>query len=699
MPNRERLRAWSLALLPLVVVLLVGGWAYRTIDGMLRDRAVDRLTAALDAVEAGLQALAEGHRTLVRRVASEPEVHALLRQVASRHELRPEELRRLPELPILDDRIVSVIGSHGIENYAFIDTTGRILASSDHGLIGRTSTVYGPDHRQRLRAGQAIMLPPFVVEDVDTAGATLGPPHSATLVATGVFSEQGALLGWLDMRIDADADYVRVIGSPRTGTTGEVILFDGGGRLLSPSRFESELRQTGLLPRSTSVVPIGLLRLADPGGDLLAGFRTDQPPEAWPLTRAVAAATAGGSGHDVRGYRSYLGRDVIGAWRWYPVAAIGLAAEMTREEAYAPAAIVRRAVLALLGLLALGAALIGLGFNLLKRARARAEKAERLGQYTLERLIGEGAMGNVYRARHALLRRPTAIKLLRRERMTERGRGRFEREAQVTSQLAHPNTVAVYDYGHTDEGNLYYAMEYLRGLTLDEVVKRSGPLGDRRLVHVLKQVAGSLAEAHAMGLVHRDIKPQNIMLCHRGGVPDLVKVFDFGLAKGSSDERNVALTGEGAAVGTPLYMAPEAATSSEIVDARADLYSLGVVAYFLATGQPPFMAGTAKEVFRKHADERPVTPSEKSGRGIAPELEQVILRCLAKDRDMRPDSARALLAMLEDVVEPALGAWTTEEADAWWREHAPDRIGIQAALAEPVAGHLAVDLASRAGGR
>lgn len=698
MPAREKLRAWSLALLPLVVVTLVGLWAYRTIDGMLRQRAIDRLAAALDAVEAGLQGLAEGHRTLVRRVAAEPEVHALLRRIAVQRDLRPEELRRLPELSLLDDQIVSIIGSHGIENYGFLDTTGRILASSDRGLVGRTSTVYGAEHRRRLREGRAITLPPFVVQDLDTAGAVVGPPHSAMLVATGVFGDSGNLLGWLDLRIDADADYVRVIGSPRTGATGEVILFDQAGRLLSPSRFEPELRQTGLLPRSTALVPIGQLRVADPGGDLLAGYRTEQPAESWPLTRAVAAAVAGGSGHDVNGYRSYLGREVVGAWRWFPQAGLGLAAEMTREEAYAPAAVVRRAVLALLGLLALGAALIGIGFNLLKRARARAERAERLGQYTLEALVGEGAMGNVYRARHALLRRPTAIKLLRKERMTERGRGRFEREVQVTSQLAHPNTVAVYDYGRTDEGNLYYAMEYLRGLTLDEVVRRSGPLEDRRIVHVMRQVAGSLAEAHAMGLVHRDVKPQNIMLCHRGGVPDLVKVFDFGLAKGSSDERAVNLTGEGAAVGTPLYMAPEAATSSDIVDGRADIYSLGVVAYFLATGEPPFMAGTAKEVFRKHAGERPAAPSEKAGREIAPELEQVILRCLAKERGMRPESATALLAMLEDVVEPALGRWTTEEAEAWWRQYAPDRIGIPAAIAERTAGRLAVDLASRDAG-
>jgi serine/threonine-protein kinase len=241
-------------------------------------------------------------------------------------------------------------------------------------------------------------------------------------------------------------------------------------------------------------------------------------------------------------------------------------------------------------------------------------------------------------------------------------------------------------------------MEFLRGLTLDALVTGFGPLPERRLVHVLKQVAGSLAEAHDQGLVHRDVKPQNVMLCHRGGVPDLVKVIDFGLVKDSPDSREPGLTGEGAAVGTPLYMAPEASSPSGEVDARSDLYSVGVVAYYLLTGQQPFFGATAREVFKMHLEQRPEPPSKRLGREVAPELETLILRLLAKSPESRPESARALLCMLEDVVEPALGAWTSEEAEAWWREHQPTLMGPEPEVASRPEGHLAVDLTSRADG-
>ena len=306
-------------------------------------------------------------------------------------------------------------------------------------------------------------------------------------------------------------------------------------------------------------------------------------------------------------------------------------------------------------------------------------------------------MGTVYRARHAFLRRPTAVKLLRAERSTPQAVRRFEKEVQATSQLVHPNTITVFDYGRTPVGTFYYAMEYLRGLTLDVVVQRFGPLPERRVAHILRQVCGSLAEAHAAGLIHRDIKPQNIMLCHRGGVPDLVKVLDFGLVK-ESDTPDADLTRDGAAVGTPLYMAPEAAAASGEIDARADLYSLGVVTYFLLSGVQPFFGVNAREVMRRHMEERPSAPSEKLGQPINPELEGLVLMLLAKDPGSRPPSARAVEEMLDQVIEPMIGRWTDDEGDAWWRANAPQLIGMDIeGEPEQVPLKLDVDVASRAG--
>ena len=305
-------------------------------------------------------------------------------------------------------------------------------------------------------------------------------------------------------------------------------------------------------------------------------------------------------------------------------------------------------------------------------------------------------MGTVYRARHAFLRRSTAVKLLRAERSTPQALRRFEKEVQATSQLVHPNTITIFDYGRTPDGTFYYAMEYLRGLTLDVVVQRFGPLPERRVAHIMRQVCGSLAEAHAAGLIHRDIKPQNLMLCHRGGVPDMVKVLDFGLVK-ESDTVDPGLTRDGAAVGTPLYMAPEAASASLEIDARADLYSLGVVAYFLLSGVQPFFGVNAREVMRRHMEERPLAPSEKLGQPLTPEFEELILKLLAKDPASRPPTARAVEELLEEVIEPILGRWTEEEGDLWWRANAPQLIGLDPDT-EPVGApmRLDVDVESRA---
>jgi tRNA A-37 threonylcarbamoyl transferase component Bud32 len=689
MPAAERLRMWGFALLPLVAVAAVGWWANRILTRVVEERIADRLSTVLGGVEAGFRAVAQEQQSLVRWIAHEPRVHRQLVAI-----LRGEPA----DTATLARTLAPILGSHGIENFAVTDTAGRIRASSDGTIVGLESAFYGPAQRRRLREGAALTLPPKAMQALDAARRPYGPARPAVFTAVGIFDDDRRFLGWFDVRVDPTPEYTPLLAAAQAGRTGEILVVDSAGTILSRSRFEDDLRRTGLIARDTAESSAFAVRAADPGGELLAGHVPEGPPADWPLSRAGDAIAKGQSGHDVRGYRSYLGRRVVGAWRWYPENGIALLAEHSVEEAYAPVAVLRRAFLGLLALLVAGALAIALGSRLLRRERARAERAERLGQYTLDRIIGEGAMGAVYRAHHALLRRPTAVKVLRSERMTARGRGRFEREAQITSRLTHPNTVAIYDYGRSDRGNLYLAMEYLQGLTLDQVVKLGGPIEERRVVHLLKQVAGSLAEAHAQELVHRDIKPQNVMVCHRAGLPDFVKVLDFGLVKESESgdaSDDPRLTTEGAAVGTPLYMAPEAASASMDVDARADLYSLGVLAYYMLTGVVPFSGTTSREVFRRHQEERPVRPSDRLGREVAPALEQAVLRCLAKDRAMRPESAHALLCMLQDVVEPALGAWTVEEGDAWWRAHAPQLIGAARDDDGDAGRPLAVDLAGR----
>jgi len=298
--------------------------------------------------------------------------------------------------------------------------------------------------------------------------------------------------------------------------------------------------------------------------------------------------------------------------------------------------------------------------------RERVREAMKLGQYTLDQKIGEGGMGVVYRASHALLRRPTAIKLLPPERAGEHNLVRFEREVQLTSMLTHPNTVSIYDFGRTPEGTFYYAMEYLEGFDLQTLIEADGPQPPERVVHLLAQICGALAEAHSVGLIHRDVKPANVILCERGGLPDIVKVLDFGLVKQvgpeSANETHASTTDR--IVGTPLYLSPEAITRPQTVDGRTDLYALGAVGYMLLTGAPPFTGASVVEVCGHHLHTPPIAPNVRAPHGVPADLERVILRCLAKNPDGRPEDALALRSEL--LACACAPEWTTERAAAWW---------------------------------
>jgi hypothetical protein len=298
--------------------------------------------------------------------------------------------------------------------------------------------------------------------------------------------------------------------------------------------------------------------------------------------------------------------------------------------------------------------------------RQAVREARTLGQYTLVEKVGQGGMGEVYKARHALLRRPTAVKLLPREKSGSEAIARFEREVQLTASLVHPNTVTIFDYGHTPDGVFYYAMEYLDGGDLESVVQVGGPLPPSRTVHVLAQIAAGLAEAHEIGLIHRDIKPANILLVGKGVAADLAKLLDFGLVR-ELDASGAGATQAEAVLGTPLYMSPEAITSPSAVDARSDIYALGAVGYYLLTGEHVFTGASILEICGHHVHTEPVPPSKRLGRPIPESLEEIVLACLSKDPSARPASAielREQLLACEDI-----GLWTQGGATAWWKEH------------------------------
>ena len=303
------------------------------------------------------------------------------------------------------------------------------------------------------------------------------------------------------------------------------------------------------------------------------------------------------------------------------------------------------------------------------------KRARELGSYQLEEKLGEGGMGEVWRARHRMLARPAAIKLIRpsasgAQRVSEDAVRRFEREAQVIARLRSPHTVDLFDFGMADDGTLYYVMELLEGLDTDSLVRRFGPIPPARAIHVLRQVCHSLSEAQSCGLVHRDIKPANIFLCRYGEEYDFVKVLDFGIVRAVHDAAETSLghTVEHAIQGTPAFIAPEQAMGSEL-DGRADIYAAGCVAYWLLTGQFVFTADTTMGLLVHHAKTAPTPPSTRTDQPIPTALEAIVMSCLAKDPDERPQSARELSLRLATV--EGVGVWTQHWAQEWWTAHQP----------------------------
>ena len=315
--------------------------------------------------------------------------------------------------------------------------------------------------------------------------------------------------------------------------------------------------------------------------------------------------------------------------------------------------------------------------RIIHRLGVEVRRAREMGSYRLEALLGKGGMGEVWRATHRLLARPAAVKLIRRDALgadpssIKLAIARFEREAQVTANLRSPHTVELYDFGTSEDDTVYYVMELLDGIDLDNLIRRFGPLPPERVVRILRQACGSLAEAHVRGLIHRDIKPANIYLCRQGFEYDFVKILDFGLVKhqtGLELRSELSLTRDTIA-GTPSFMAPEIVLGNRPVDGRADLYALACVAYWLLTGQRVFEEESANAMMVAHVKNVPVPPSQRTELAVPPALDEIVLACLAKEPSKRPASAETLAERLAQIELER--PWTRERAAGWWETNQP----------------------------
>ncbi len=667
-------RYWFIPVL-VVAIGAVGWWTRSMIETTLKDRIGEDLATILDTDVAALEFWLEAKRDAAAVLADRAVVTDIAERIteaARNNGSDPAAMRQLPERAELGEFLARPMEHYGFLGFGIVDRSGVLLAAAEDQIVGlRMEAEHLPIVEAAFRGEPGVSRPFRATFEVDE-DAPAPPGTALMLVIAPVRNAAGEVFTTLGFSIDVD-EFSSILRIARAGETGETYAFDANGVMLSHSRFEDDLREIGLLPDGGEFDSVLNVEVRNPGGNLTRGFVPSVDRRAQPLTSAAAAAVAGNDGVDVEGYRGYRGVDVVGAWRWLDRYDLGVITEQEYDEAYAALNRLRAIQLGLLALVALAAVAMVLESVVIsrlgKKVTEAVDEARQLGQYALEKKIGEGGMGEVYRASHAMLRRPTAVKLLRPDRADETDIARFEREVQLTAQLTHPNTIAIFDFGRTPDNVFYYAMEYLSGINLQDLVEQTGPQPPGRVIYTLQQACGSLAEAHGVNLIHRDIKPANIILCERGGTYDVVKVVDFGIVKDLGMSGDAQLTQAGSFSGTPLYIAPETIRSADSVDARVDVYALGAVGYFLLTGRPVFDESLSPvDILAKQMTELPPLPSTVVDTEIPADLEAVIMRCLAKEAGERPEGAAQLADELGDLDDA--GTWGAHEARRWWSLHA-----------------------------
>ncbi len=660
---------------PIIAVFVLGviGMSVRSaIETTMRDNLRSQLQTLLNVEVAMLRTWFNVQQSSVETEANSTEVRELTRQLLSAADGDAPSEKPLNLASVhrdLEKQLRGTMATHRYIGYFIADETKTIVSSSEPSLIGRSEIPEFDTILSKALDGISTVSPPFRSVAAVKYGAGLNRTNQPTMFTVApIRDENFHVIATLGLRIRPEEEFTKILQLGEIGKTGETYAFDRDFVMVSNSRFDSDLMLLGLVPQDPGSQSLLTIQIRDPGGNMIEGFRPANLRAEMPPTVMAISAVAKQSAFNVDGYRDYRGVPVVGAWSWLDDYDLGVTTEIEYAEAYRPLTILQWTFWGLFTLLIASSVAIFVFTIIVAKLQREAQKAtieaRQVGQYQLLEKLGQGAMGVVYKGQHAMLRRPTAIKMLDLDKINDTSISRFEREVQITCQLNNPNTIAIYDYGRTPEGVFYYAMEYLDGIDLETLATKSGPQPEARVIHLLLQICGSLYEAHTLGLVHRDIKPANIMLTRRGGLPDVVKVLDFGLVKALDEKKQALATAANSLTGTPLYISPEGVNSPALVDARSDIYAVGAVGYFLLTGNPPFMSDNLVELLRMHVSQAPLAPSDRLGREVSAALEAAILSCLEKNPANRPQTARDLGNLLRKC--PAFGQWTIEDGDAWW---------------------------------
>ncbi len=639
--------------LAMLLLMITAFWVAREAENTLEENLKSKLVTILGIETEAIKDWLESQKELAIVLAKNEHLTSSLiePELGSNQVTRTELTREL-------DKIAAQVGTN---DCLVVSHKGVVLATNSESTAA-TEKLLPLDHgfQQQLLAGRAAISQPFrpLPKQPDDSG--LENDATIMIVAAPIRNGSEQTAGFLCFGIRPLEAFTRILRSSQTGRTGETFVFNGAGQQMSGLRF----------------------RLAsDSNNEVHGDSLVDR------ILQANGAASAQ-TQVDLSGYRDYQADLAIGVGRWLPKDGFGIITKMNRAEAKAPIVQIRRFLWLMSGLLMVSLAFTfsyrWYIFRLSRAARAEELRQKRLGPYVLEEKIGEGGMGKVYRAKHALLLRPTAVKILPPEKSSPKSIARFEQEVHLTSRLKHPNTISIYDFGRTENGLFFYAMEYLEGIDLEKFVHLEAKVPPPRVIHILLQVCASLHEAHQAGLVHRDIKPANIMLCSRGGAVDLVKVLDFGMVRDQRlcrEQKSDRTSQDDGLSGTPLYMAPEAFTDPLSVDRRADIFAVGAVGFFLLAGKTLFEGQTLQGVMQHHlagnefSVEALLQESGQQEHYLDRRLVQVIGRCLASnpgDRFQNVDELRAQLAQCHTA-----GHWSEEQAAKWWEQFCPADLGTQ----------------------
>ncbi|WP_149497267.1 serine/threonine protein kinase [Roseiconus lacunae] len=676
--RHRRINSGWLLLAAILPTVFVGFWTYTTVVEGLRQSTASELAGIADSVQLNIQRYLDDQSRLTRSWSQQVDLRKSILALieTAKDDDSADQLRDSPHATEIRSQLRSLSQLDDIK-YVVWDRTGQIIASWLEGGedIGGRVPPEGAANLARAMRGETVLFGPEILQPQESG---FEPETTLPVMAEilPIHDEDGRIVATILIRgFGMFQTFDELFHQTSEAGGLDVYAVNSSGMMITNSPDAIERLCAAVVPttmegqQASEVKTVACkLRVSDPDDSIATSSLALDLRRSQPLTYSVAGVSNGASGSMLTPYPNYAGIPVVGSWRWIDGYDIGIVVERTSDLAFATARTVRYGFITLGCLLTLTALVAA--SRIAKRTALAQAAVHPLSRYEVMSELGSGGMGVVYRAKHNQLGRDTALKVLRADRDNLEDRLRFDREAKLAASLSSAHTVTIYDYGRGEEGEAYCVMEYLRGITLYDAVARSGYLDIGRTLFILRQVCESLGEAHHLGLVHRDMKPQNVMLSMDPSVGDWAVVFDFGLAKPLLPDANSYQTSETIWAGTPMYMAPERYRDPNKIDPRSDIYSVGCIAYFLLSGRPPFLECDPESLFALVLTEQPIGIGVHRDEEIPEEISGLVKRCMAKNVDDRFRSIDELAKHLDELIPKY--PWSVEQARAWWRVHGED---------------------------